>query len=67
MFRADALYRMRDQLAGETQKARHVRQLGVRIEGGFVYPLRVNVENQRVARRLVEMNEDAAGLSARWL
>ena len=37
------------------------------IEGGLVHPLGVNVENQRIAQRFVEMNADAAGLGARRL
>lgn len=44
-----------------------MRQLGVRIKGGLVYPLGVNVENQGVAERFVKMNADAAGLGARGL
>lgn len=37
------------------------------IEGGLVYPFRVNVENQGVAQGFEEMNADAAGFGARRL
>lgn len=65
LFRADALHRMRYEAADEVQEARHVRQLGMRVKGGFVYPLGVNVENQGVAQSFEEMNTDAAGFGAR--
>ena len=40
-------------------------QLGMSIEGGLVYPFGVNVENQGIPQRFVEMNANAAGLGAR--
>lgn len=65
LFGAKALYGMRYEFARETQKARHMWQFGVSIEGSLVYPFGVNVKNQRIAQRFVKMNADAAGLGAR--
>lgn len=42
-------------------------QFGVRIKSGFVHPLGVNVKNQGIAERFIEMNADAAWLGARGL
>ncbi len=67
LFRADALHRMRGEPAYETKKARHVRELGVSVESRLIHPLGVNIENQWIAQRLVEMDANATGLRARRL
>ena len=53
--------------ARQAQKAGHVRQFGMRIKRGFVNPLGVNIENQWIAERFIEMNADAPGFGARRL
>lgn len=65
LFRANALHGMSYEFAHEIQKACHMRQLGMRVEGSLVYPFGVNVENQGIPQRFVEMNANAAGLGAR--
>lgn len=64
---ANALHRMRGKPSHKAEKARHVGQLGMVVEGGFVRPLGVNVKDQRLTNRFVEMDADAAGLRARRL
>src|SRR5258708_9513513 len=67
LFRADALHRMRGEPAHQAKKARHVRELGVSVESRLIHPLGVNIENQWLAQRLVEMDANATGLRARPL
>lgn len=45
LFGANAFYRVCYEFAREPKEACHVRQFGVCIEGGLVYPLGVNVKN----------------------
>lgn len=67
LFGANAFYRVCYESAREAKEARHVRQFGMCVESGLVYPFGVNVKNFRIAQRFVEMNADAPGLGARGL
>jgi hypothetical protein len=64
--RADAFDRVSNQTADEAKETDHVRELGVRIEGGFVLPFGMDVKHEGRANRLEKMDADVAGLGAGW-
>ena len=65
LLRANCLKRMTDQSRGEAAEAVGVGELCVRVEGGLIDPFGVDMESERTAERLVEMNANAARFGAR--
>jgi hypothetical protein len=53
-----------DEAVHEAEKAGHVRERCVGVEGGVIGPLRVNDKGAGIARCLIEMNANAARLGA---
>jgi hypothetical protein len=64
---ADAVHRMGDEFADDGEETDHVGELDVRVEGGFVAPFGVNVEDERRADGFEEVDTEAAGFGARGL
>jgi len=64
LARADALHGIHYQVADHTEEALHVRELRVRVEGGFVFPTGMNEEGAGSGFFLIKMDVEASGLGA---